>query len=128
MMKGDITGPLLLGQKRFSGYDDDRIGIDRIDYRSGLLLHANEIAAPWGPANFDALQLADLEPLLAAPPELLLLGTGRRTRFPSPEMRTQLAELPFACDWMDSRSAMRTYNVLSAEGRRVSIALLLPGA
>jgi len=62
------------------------------------------------------------------PPEVLLIGTGRTTAFPPAAMLEWLAlnHLGFEC--MDSRSAARTYNILIAEGRDVTAALLPPGA
>ncbi|OIO69226.1 MAG: hypothetical protein AUJ57_09475 [Zetaproteobacteria bacterium CG1_02_53_45] len=61
-------------------------------------------------------------------PEVLILGTGRQTLFASPEIMAFMAEQHIGFECMDSRAAARTYNILVAEGRPVSIALLLPGA
>jgi len=39
-----------------------------------------------------------------------------------------LSDAHIGFEFMDSRSAARTYNILMAEGRPVSAALLLPGS
>lgn len=56
--------------------------------------------------------------------DILLIGMG--TNFPvlPPSKRAQFAELGMTVDIMDTASACRTYNVLTAEGRRVAAALL----
>jgi len=61
-------------------------------------------------------------------PEVLILGTGRLTTFPSANILSYLAERHIGFECMDSRSAARTYNILVGEGRNVSAAILLPGA
>jgi len=60
-------------------------------------------------------------------PEVLIIGTGRLTAFPSAEVMAWLAEHHIGYECMDSRSAARTYNILVGEGRDVSAAMLLPG-
>ncbi len=91
-------------------------------------MHAGEVSGPWGPEMIQSLRVEDLEGIFRAPPELLLLGTGRKTAFPAPEILDALsdAHIPFEC--MDSRSCARTYNLLLGEGRRVSAGVLLPAA
>jgi len=73
--------------------------------------------------NIDSLRL-----FTEQPPEVLLIGTGRITAFPDAEVLQFLSETHIGFECMDSRSAARTYNILMAEGRPVSAALLLPGA
>ena len=76
----------------------------------------------------DALfHVKHLELFTHTPPEVLILGTGRRTCFPDEAIRSYLRDQKIGFECMDSRSAARTYNILVAEGRPVSAALLLPG-
>jgi len=58
----------------------------------------------------------------------LIIGTGRVTAFPDPTILETLADAHIGFECMDSRAAARTYNILVAEGRDVSAALLLPNA
>jgi len=67
-------------------------------------------------------------PLLDAPSEVLLIGTGRCTAFPDAGIMQTLRDAHIGFECMDSRAAARTYNILVAEGRDVSVAMLLPGA
>ena len=67
----------------------------------------------------------DLEAVLARGPELVILGTGRMLRFPSAEVLRPLIERRIGVESMDSAAAVRTYNVLASEGRRVVGAFIL---
>lgn len=127
-MKGDISPRLPGGTLLFTGYEDDQLSINNKPYSSGLYIHANTIATPWGPEQLSALKPEHLEPLLEPLPEVLLLGTGRYTSFPSSEVMEYVASHHIGLECMDSRSAARTYNILVTEGRTVSVAMLLPNA
>jgi uncharacterized protein len=55
--------------------------------------------------------------------EFLLLGTGKDMLRPPKHVREAFASRGLALDFMSSGSAVRTWNVLLAEGRRVAAAL-----
>jgi len=57
-------------------------------------------------------------------PEILLFGTGKSILLPPPSVRTHLNGLGIQLDFMDTRNACSTYNLLLEEGRRVAAALL----
>ncbi|KAI0092169.1 NADH dehydrogenase 1 alpha subcomplex assembly factor 3, partial [Irpex rosettiformis] len=57
-------------------------------------------------------------------PELLLFGTGKKTILPPGNVRAYLGKLGVTTEFMDSRNACATYNLLAEEGRRVAAALL----
>jgi len=59
---------------------------------------------------------------------VLLIGTGRNTAFPDAAVLQTLHDAHIGFECMDSRAAARTYNILIAEGREVSVAMLLPAA
>ena len=56
-------------------------------------------------------------------PEVVLLGTGARLRFPRPEITRALVEAHIGLEVMDAQAACRTFNILVAEGRRVARAV-----
>lgn len=57
-------------------------------------------------------------------PQFLLLGTGRRQVFPPLTLRNAFLDAKIGLDVMDTGAACRTYNVLLAEGRPVSAAVI----
>ena len=127
-MKGDISAQLPLGTLLFSAYEDDYLKLNQHQHNTGLYIHHNVITAPWGPQRLSDLCIDDLSPLIDSPPEVLLLGTGRITAFPHPDILDYMADHHIGFECMDSRAAARTYNILVGEGRPVSAAMLLPGA
>ncbi len=112
----------------FRAYDDNFLQLGDQRYFSGLLIHRQRTTAPWGPERLSLLTVAHLAAVIASPPEVLLIGTGRATSFPNTDVINALesAHVPFEC--MDTRAAVRTYNILVTEGRNVSAAMLPPAA
>lgn len=78
----------------------------------------------WPAVAVDTLNEASLAPLMALAPELVLLATGSRQRFPPPAVLGLLYARGIGCEVMATDAACRTYNVLVAEDRRVVLALL----
>jgi uncharacterized protein len=67
---------------------------------------------------------SDFAALLNLSPELVLLGTGTRQRFPHPRLTRALTEARIGIEVMNTAAACRTYNILMSEGRRVVAAFL----
>ena len=105
------------------------------DGRSALVndrsLDASFIVAPdrlvegWPVGDVQALQVADLEPLLALEPELIVLGCGARQAFPPQSVLAACLSRGIGLETMTNAAAARTYNVLAGEGRRVVAAFVL---
>ena len=78
----------------------------------------------WPAASFAALSAEDFAFLRELKAEIVLLGTGRRQRFPHPRLTAALAQAGIGLEVMDVQAACRTYNILVAEERKVAAALL----
>jgi len=111
-------------QNTVTGYGEGYIEINRQRYEASLVLLPDHIAADWVRGGFAALEEADLRRLLDFSPELVLLGTGPRQRFPRPALLRPLIEARVGFEVMDLQAACRTFNILVGEGRRVAAALL----
>ncbi|KAK7696190.1 hypothetical protein QCA50_000841 [Cerrena zonata] len=72
----------------------------------------------WTPEHFEIFDV------VVPKPELLLLGTGPRVQLPPSPIRQYLAKIGVQVDFMDTKNACSTYNLLTEEGRRVAAALL----
>ena len=98
---------------------------------NGELLARNLVLTPeliirdWRPSDFADLAEHDFAELAGLEPEILLLGTGRRQRFPAPEIYLELIRRGIGLEIMDTGAACRTYNILMSERRRVVAALLM---
>ena len=55
---------------------------------------------------------------------IVLLGTGKRQRFPPPALMQPLIDARVGYEIMNLQAACRTYNIVMAEGRRAAAALL----
>ncbi|GHE28831.1 Mth938-like domain-containing protein [Vulcaniibacterium thermophilum] len=79
----------------------------------------------WPVADVRAMSTADLEPLLALQPEVVLLGSGARQAFPPAEVMAACLRRGVGLEAMDNAAAARTFNVLAGEGRRVVAGFVL---
>lgn len=100
-----------------------RVGTE--EYRANIILLPDAVIEGWAPAGFDALVEPDFAALLAHTPEMVLLGTGDRQRFPHPRLLQALSAARVGVEVMDTRAACRTFNILVAEDRRVAAALIV---
>jgi len=94
---------------------------------ASFLLMPDALHTDWPPASVDDLDEAAIDRILALAPEVVILGTGRRQRFPAPRVRAAFLTRRIGLEPMDNAAAARTYHVLASEGRRVLAAMLLPG-
>jgi uncharacterized protein len=100
-----------------------RIGEERV--RSSCIVSADRLITDWAPTRFEALAPEHLTTIFALQPEVVLLGTGERQRFPPAEIRTAFAARGIGLEVMDLGAACRTYNILVQEERRAVAALFL---
>ena len=130
-----MTGQPPQTQPGFGGHYPGRAPIDAYGnggFRFAGMSHKGSILClpsgvhAWPAARGDALMLADFAKVLAelATPQFLLLGTGTAQAFPSLDIRRAFAERLIGLEFMDTGAAARTYNVLLAEQRPVSAALI----
>lgn len=93
----------------------------------GSVLIVSDQARPWPVEAFADLTLADLAPVLDAGPaevEILLLGLGARNALPPREVRDGVRAAGIGLEFMDTPAAAKLYNLLTAEGRRVAVAMI----
>ena len=122
----DVSPDIQQGTPLLHAYGDDYLQIAAHRYHQGLSIHQGEIMAPWGPDEVHQLCEEHLQHIKETPPEVLIIGTGRRTIFPNGVLMAYLQEIGFGFECMDSRSAARTYNILVGEGRRTSAVFFIP--
>ena len=106
-------------------YSEKELVIGERRFSRSLVLLPDRIIPDWRPESFQQLMAEDFEPLVELRPDLVLLGTGRRQAFPSPALYRSLVSSGIGLEIMTTPAACRTYNILVAEGRRVSAALIL---
>jgi uncharacterized protein len=107
------------------GYAPGRLLIGEHEFARSVIVSADTLVDDWRPQHIGDLTAADLEPVLALRPQVLLLGSGPRQVFPKPELLAQLYAARIGFEVMDTGAACRTYNVLVGEGRDVAAALVI---
>jgi uncharacterized protein len=111
-----------------TGYEEDSVDINGARFTHSLLVLPEVPPLAWPVASFDALSVADFGPIEALMPDVVILGTGLRQRFVHPRLLSSLTARRIGVECMDNQAACRTYNILMAEGRKVALALILPGS
>lgn len=93
-----------------------------------LILSSEGLQQPWDCPSFEALTQAHMQQLATLAEahgiQVVLLGSGTRTRFVPPAWLRPLAQQQLGLEAMDSNAACRTFNVLAGEGRKVMLALI----
>jgi uncharacterized protein len=107
-------------------YGDGGFRLDG-ERREGSLLIVRDEARSWPVATLAEMTPESLAPVLEAgraEVEFLLLGVGPRNQLPPRALREALQRAGIGLEFMDTPSAARLYNVLTAEGRRLAAALI----
>lgn len=101
-------------------------GIRVVDtvYVGAVILSPDELIENWKVGPVQELVAADFEPVFELGPEVVLLGTGERQTFLSPELMMSFYHRGIGIEAMTTEAAARTFNVLVSESRNVVAALL----
>ena len=113
------------GANTITGYGDGYVEINKTPYAHAVVLSSDGAISEWSAQSFDDLEAHHFSQLVDLKPELILIGTGSRQRFPKPELLKALIEAKIGFEIMDSQAACRTYNILVGEGRQVLLALIV---
>lgn len=94
-------------------------------YDRTVALTVDTVLDGWAEKAVADLDESDFSALLAACPEVIVLGTGTTNIFPPRELVFAMARRRVGFEVMDTAAAARTYNVLASEGRQVAVVLYL---
>ena len=112
------------GWNTFTAYGEDYVSVNAVRHQDNLIVLPYQLIEKWTPASFSTLSRADFDLLAPLDAEIILLGTGKLLRFPSPELMQSLMQARKGIEVMDTQAACRTFNVLAGEKRKVAAALL----
>lgn len=110
-----------------TGYAADHVAVNGVRYTGSLILRPDRMLPAWPVHDVAALRTGDLAWVGDNPPDILLLGTGERQAFPDRAVWRALRMQPWGIEIMDTAAACRTYNLIMAEGRMVTAALIIGG-
>ncbi len=106
-----------------NAYGADYLEVNGIRHESSLLVTPMGGPEPLS-ATVTTLSTPQIEAIAARAPEVVLVGTGARQTFISPEILAPLHAIRVGVECMAMGAACRTYNLLALEGRKV-FALIL---
>lgn len=107
---------------------DGYVAVNGQRFEASLIVLPDRAPLDWPVSRFEQLAAAHFAALAEIAPELVLLGTGGRQRFPHPALYADLIRAGIGVEIMNTRAACRTYNILAAEGRGVMAALIVEEA
>lgn len=90
-----------------------------------FVLAPDTLLEAWSVTDAGALSAAQLEPMLALAPEVILLGSGATQVFPPAATLAACLGRGIGLEVMTNAAAARTFNVLAGEGRRVVAGFVL---
>ena len=106
-------------------YGNSGFAFAEMSHRGSLLCLPDAIWA-WPVAKADEINRASLQRVFAAADgiDTLIVGTGTCVWLPPSELREALREVKVVLDTMQTGPAVRTYNIMIGERRRVAAALI----
>ena len=117
--------PDFISAQSISGYGPGWVAIGHEKIRTSVVIGSGGERFDWACQRFEDLRPEHFAQLADMGVELVIFGSGNRIRFPQAEWIRPLIEKQIGIETMDTQAACRTYNILSDQGRRVALALLL---
>ena len=121
---GAADAPHLPYPAQIESYGNGGFRFAGMSHRGSLLLLPSGVWA-WPVTTPEELDDAALSPLLALQDvDYAIVGTGLTPWAPPEALRWKFRERRLNVDFMTTRPAVRTYNILLAERRRIAAALI----
>lgn len=122
-MPAEPQAPALPDRQVIQAYGDGQFRISGATHAGPVIVTTYKVFA-WNVTDLSALTLESLAPAREAGVDILLLGCGASAALVPSALRQALRREGISLDAMGTGAACRTFNVLSAEARRVAAALL----
>ena len=106
-------------------YDDTSISINNQSFTESLAVSSHSFIEHWPVKHINELNSASLNLLLELQPEVIVIGTGNKLEFPSPQTYSEVINQGIGIEFMDSGAACRTYNILISENRKVVAGIIV---
>ena len=111
--------------QRITAYGAEFVTVNEVTVTGTVMVGPHGTSTDFKERRPEDLSASTIKRLLEQNPEVVIMGTGSRHVFPSPELLAPLARAGIGVEVMSTSAACRTYNILGGEGRKV-VALLLP--
>ncbi|MCW8931902.1 MAG: Mth938-like domain-containing protein [Gammaproteobacteria bacterium] len=91
-----------------------------LEIKSTTFIYQELIESELFPSSFESFDENCINELIKHDAEIFLIGTGSKSRFPKKEILQFIAKNKLSIDFMDTGAASRTFNILTAEQRKVA--------
>jgi uncharacterized protein len=108
-----------------TAHGDGYVDINLQRHTTSVMIEPEGPVREWPVRAFDQLTPENFAMLGENAPEVVILGTGAKLRFPHPRLTAPLMARGIGVEAMDSGAACRTYNILMQEDRRVLAVILI---
>jgi len=120
-----LTDEKIPGINLVTAYSATEVRIGERVLRNSCVVTPQQVIENFRPKTVEELAVADLDTIFALDPEIVVIGTGPRQRFPDTQLMGAVLSRGIGCEAMDTGAACRTYNVLASEDRRVAAVLFI---
>jgi len=101
------------------------VTVDEREFTASFVLAPDRCESDFAPRRIEDLDEDAIARILDFNPELVLLGTGSKQRFPKPAQAAAFLKRGVGIEAMDNAAAARTFNLLASEARRVVAVFLI---
>ena len=113
------------GSNVIHSYEDREIIINGERFTQSLVIGQQQLIDNWPIDHIDQLSPDHLQSVMQFSPEVILIGTGDCLKFPAVEHYADIIKQGIGIEFMDTRAACRTYNILLSEDRQVIAGLII---
>ena len=111
-------------QNLFTAYGAGFVQVNTTRYEHSVIVTGGSVEM-WDVTDLDSPGAMSYLRLVDMRPEIIIIGSGAKFRFPAPATLRPLIEARIGHEVMDTAAACRTYNILLTEGRNVLAALIV---
>ncbi|MHC8598649.1 Mth938-like domain-containing protein [Arenicellales bacterium IMCC55707] len=123
----ELTQEINSDRPMIQSYDASGVTISGTLFaESFILMPQDTFPQIWAVKKFQDISTDVLDAFFSAPWDALLLGTGSEHQLPGPDLLKLMAQRNRTIDFMSSRAACATFNLLSMDHREVAAAIILP--
>ncbi|CAM4381935.1 MAG: hypothetical protein LEGION0398_MBIBDBAK_01093 [Legionellaceae bacterium] len=113
------------GQYYIKAFAPGEIIINEKTYKKSIIISPIKIIDDWLPQSLDEIKLSDLGIIETLKPDIVLLGTQKKTYFSRQDIIAFFYAKNIGIEIMNTNVACRTFNVLASEGRNIVAGLML---
>lgn len=104
---------------------DDHITVGDHVYSNSIIIAPSVVIPNWPPFSAAGLTSDDIDMILDLESEIIIIGTGTTFETVDPSVLSCAVELGISIEFMSTRAACRTYNLLASEDRRIAAGIII---